>query len=136
MKQFVKVAFELFQAQRGEREGEESVDSGQRTGVIDANPAVKMQSASASPGIAIAPRAVVEVPMPEPDDGSTGSGAAVHMADALMGTGDEEVTQVEENESWEDDDEEEVDEINHAKLRSQSRKKKKYICCVDTSQAD
>jgi hypothetical protein len=94
------------------------VDSGQRTGVIDANPAVKMQSASASPGIAIAPRAVVEVPMPESDDGSTGSGAAVHIADALMGTGDEEVTQVEENESWEDDDEEEVDEINHAKLPS------------------
>jgi hypothetical protein len=58
MKQFVQVAFELFQTQRGEREGEESVDSGQRTGVIDANPAVKMQSASASPGIAIAPRAV------------------------------------------------------------------------------
>ncbi len=54
--------------------------------------------------------------MPESDDGSTGSGAAVHIADALMGTGDEEVTQVEENESWEDDDEEEVDEINHAKL--------------------
>jgi hypothetical protein len=94
------------------------VDSGERTGVIDANPAVKMQSASASPGIAIAPRAVVEVPMPESDDGSTGSGAAVHIADALMGTGDEEVTQVEENESWEDDDEEEVDEINHAKLPS------------------
>ena len=90
--------------------------SGQRTGVIDAKPAVKIQSASASPGIAIAPRAVVEVPMP--DDGSTGSGAAVHIADALMGTGDEEVTQVEENESWEDDDEEEVDEINHAKLAS------------------
>jgi hypothetical protein len=75
-----------------------------------------MQSASASPGIAIAPRAVVEVPMP--DDGSTDSGAAVDIADALMGTGDEEVTQVEENESWEDDDEEEVDEINHAKLPS------------------
>jgi hypothetical protein len=51
--------------------------------VIDANPAVKMQSASASPGIAIAPRAVVEVPMPEPDDGSTGSGAAVDIADTL-----------------------------------------------------
>ncbi len=73
------------------------MDSGQRTGVIHDNPAVKMQSASASPGIAIAPRAVVEVPMPEPDDGSTGSGAAVHIADALMGSGDEEVNQVEEN---------------------------------------
>ncbi len=67
-----------------------------------------MQSASASPGIVIAPRAVVEVPMPEADDGSTDSGAAVDMADALMGSGDEEVNQVEENESWEDDDEEEV----------------------------
>ena len=118
MKQFVKVDFDSFRHTRGEREGEESVDSGQRTGVIDANPAVKMQSASASPGIAIAPRAVVEVPMPESDDGSTGSGPAVHITDALMGSGDEEVNQVEENESWEDDDEEEVDEINHAKLPS------------------
>jgi hypothetical protein len=65
--------------------------------VIDANPGVKIQSASASPGIVIEPRAVVEVPMPEPDDGSTGSGVAVHIADAMMGTGDEEVNQVEEN---------------------------------------
>jgi hypothetical protein len=45
---------------REEREGEGSVYSGQRTGVIDAKPAVKIQSASASPGIAIAPRAVVQ----------------------------------------------------------------------------
>ncbi len=49
MKQFVMVSFELRHT-REEREEEESVDSGQRTGVIDANPAVKMQSASASPG--------------------------------------------------------------------------------------
>ena len=90
--------------------------SGQRTGVIDAKPAVKIQSASASPGIAIAPRAVVEVPMP--DDGSTGSGAEVETEAASMVSGDEEVNQGEENESWEDDDEEEVDEINHAKLPS------------------
>jgi hypothetical protein len=34
------------------REGEGSVYSGQRTGVIDAKPGVKIQSASASPGIA------------------------------------------------------------------------------------
>ena len=58
---------------------------------------MKIQSASATPGIAIAPRAVVQELMP--DDGS-------------MVSGDEE----EENESWEDDDEEEVHEINHAKL--------------------
>jgi hypothetical protein len=44
--------------------------------VIDAKPAVKIQSPSTSPGIAIVPRTVVEVPMP--DDGSTGSGVAVH----------------------------------------------------------
>ena len=58
------------------------MDSGERTDVIDANPAVKMQSASASPGIAIAPRAVVEVPMS--DDGSTGSAASVDIEDTLM----------------------------------------------------
>jgi hypothetical protein len=92
------------------------VYSGQRTGVIDAKPAVKIQSASASPGIAIPPRAVGEVPMP--DDGSTGSGAAVDTEAPLMVSGDEEVNQGEENESWEDDDEEEVDEINHGKVPS------------------
>jgi hypothetical protein len=73
---------------------------------------VKIQSASASPGIAIAPRAVIEVPMP--DDGST----AVDTEAASMVSGDEEVNRGEENESWEDDDEEEVDEINHGKLPS------------------
>ncbi len=88
--------------------------SDQRTDVIDAKPAVKIQSVSASPGIVIAPRAVVEVPMS--DDGSTGSGAAVDTEAASMVSGD--VNRGEENESWEDDDEEEVDEINHGKLPS------------------
>ncbi len=37
---------------------------------------------------------------------------------ASMVSGDEEVNRGEENESWEDDDEEEVDEINHGKLPS------------------
>jgi hypothetical protein len=86
--------------------------------VIDDKPAVKIQSASASPGIVIVPRAVVEVPMP--DDGSTGSGAVVDTETASMVSGDEEVNRGEENESWEDDDEEEVDEINHGKLPSTS----------------
>ncbi len=54
-----------------------------------------------------APRAVVEVPIP--DDGSTGSGAEVDTETTSMVSGDEEVNQGEENESWEDDDEEEVD---------------------------
>jgi hypothetical protein len=35
-----------------------------------------------------------------------------------MVSGDEEVNQGEENESWEDDDEEEVDEIKQGKLLS------------------
>ena len=50
--------------------------SGQRTGVIDSKPTVKptvkIQSASASPGIDIAPREVVQEFMP--DDGSMVSG--------------------------------------------------------------
>jgi len=53
-----------------------------------------------------------------PDDGSTGSGASVDTEDVSMVPGGEEVNQGEENESWEDDDEEEVDEINHGKLPS------------------
>jgi hypothetical protein len=53
-----------------------------------------------------------------PDDGSTGSGAAVDTEPVSMVSGDEEVNQGEENESWEDDDDEEVDEINHGKLSS------------------
>jgi hypothetical protein len=98
---------------REEREGEGSVYSGQRTGVIDTKPAVKIQSTSASPGIAIAPRSVVQVRMP--DDGSTGSGAGEGEAVSMVSAG-EDVNLGGENESSEDDDEEEVDEINHAKL--------------------
>ncbi len=41
--------------------------SDQQTVVIEPKPAVKIQSASASPGIVIAPGSVVQVPMP--DDG-------------------------------------------------------------------
>ena len=74
-----------------------------------------MQSASASPGIAIAPRSVVQVLMP--DDGSTGSGAG-EGEDVSMVSAGEDVNLGKENESCEDDDEEEVDEINHAKLSS------------------
>ena len=82
--------------------------------MIDVKPAVKIQSASASPGIAIAPRAVVEVPMP--DDGSTGSGPVVDITDALMGSGDEEVNEGGDEESGHGDDEGEMEEINHENL--------------------
>ena len=69
--------------------------SGQQTGVIEAKPAVKIQSASASPGIAISPRSVVQVPMS--DDGSTGSegvAAVVSMlpTDEEVNEGEDEVT--------------------------------------------
>ena len=50
-----------------------------------------------------------------PDDGSTGSGAGEGEAVPTVSAGDEG-NLGEENELWEDDDEEEVDEINHAKL--------------------
>ncbi len=88
--------------------------SGQRTVVIDDKPEVKIQSDSDSPGIVIPPRVVVEVPMS--DDGSTDPGTVVDTQTVSMVSGDEEVNRGEENESWEDDDEEEVDEINHGKL--------------------
>ncbi len=71
--------------------------SGQRTGVIDTKPALKIQSASASPGISIVPRPVVEVPIP--DDGSTDSGTTVDTESSSMVSGDEEVNRGEENES-------------------------------------
>ena len=57
MKQFVEVSFYLFRHTREKGdEGEGSVYSGQRTGVIDAKPVVKIQSSSTSPGIVMAPR--------------------------------------------------------------------------------
>ena len=94
--------------------------------MIDAKPAVTMQSASDPPGIAIAPRAVGQVPMS--DDGSTGSAAQVHNEAAPMESADEEVNGAEENELWEDDDEEEEDEINHAKLSSEVSQEEQQVC--------
>ena len=61
----------------------------QRTGEIQAKPAVKSQSASAAPGIATAPRSVVQVPMSDKE---------------------------EDEESGHDDDEDDVDDINYAAL--------------------
>ena len=85
------------------------VYSDQQTGVIEDKPAVKIQSASAAPGIAPTPRSVVQVPMT--DDESAGSGGVPGPGPML--SGDEEG---EDDESGHDDDEEEVDEINHEKL--------------------
>ena len=110
--EFVMVSFDLFHERERRREG--SVYSDQRTGVIDAKPAVKIQSASSSPGIAIAPRSVVQVPMS--DDGSTDSGGVVATLSMLSGV--LEVNEGEDEESGDGDDEEEVDEINHARLLS------------------
>ena len=69
--------------------------SDQQTGVTEAKPVVKIQSASSSPGISIAPRSVVQVPIP--DDGSTDSGAVA--ATVSMMPTDEEVNEGEDEES-------------------------------------
>jgi hypothetical protein len=63
MKQFVRVSFDPFRHTRERRRVGRRVQCVFRPTncLIDDKPAVKIQSASASPGIAIAPRAVVEV---------------------------------------------------------------------------
>jgi len=88
------------------------IEAVQETDVIEVKPEVKIQSSSPSPGISIAPRSVVQVPIP--DDGSTDSGE-VAVVVSMIPT-DEEVNEGEDEESGHGDDEEEKDEINHEKL--------------------
>ena len=75
--------FETHERKETGREGEGSVYSVQETGVIEAKPEVKIQSASTAPGIATAPRSVVQVP--RPDDGSTVSGGVFRQHIAVTG---------------------------------------------------
>ncbi len=86
--------------------------SDQQTGVIEAKPAVKIQSASSSPGIATVPHSVVQVPIP--DCGSTGSGQVAEAVSMLFD--DEEVNEGGDEESGHGDDEGEMEEINHENL--------------------
>jgi hypothetical protein len=104
--------FEAHERKETRREGEGSVYSDQQTGVIETKPAVKIQSASASPGIATVPRSVVQVPIP--DCGSTGSGRVAETVSML--SGDEEVNEGGDEESGHGDDEGEMEEINHENL--------------------
>ena len=78
--------------------------------------AVKIQSASAAPGIATVPRSVVQVPMS--DNVPTGSAEVSASASVLPArvhvSSDED--DKEDEESGHDDDEEVVDDVNHAAL--------------------
>jgi len=71
------------------------VYSDQQTGVIEVKPAVKIQSVSVAPGIATAPRSVVQVPIP--DDDPTDSGGVSGTVPML--SGDEEVNEGEDDDS-------------------------------------
>jgi len=78
---------------------------------------VKSQSASAAPGIATAPRSVVQVPMS--DNVPTGSGevsASASVLPARLHVSSDEEDKEEDEESGHDDDEEDVDDTNHAAL--------------------
>ena len=78
---------------------------------------MKSQSASAAPGIATAPRSVVQVPMA--DNVPTGSGgvsASASVFPARVHVSSDENDKEEDEESGHDDDEEAVDDVNHAAL--------------------
>ncbi len=78
---------------------------------------MKSQSASAAPGIATAPRSVVQVSMS--DNVPTGSGEVCTSASVLpvrLHVSNDEEDKEEDEESGHDDDEEDVDDINHAAL--------------------
>jgi len=77
----------------------------------------KIQSVSAAPGIATAPRSVVQVPMP--DDEATDSGGVAAGVPMLCGDGQLDEGE-EDDESGNDDDEEEVHEINREELPKRS----------------
>jgi hypothetical protein len=80
---------------------------------------VKSQSTSATPGIATAPRSVVQVSMV--DDEPTGLGevsVSVSILPASSVVSDEEEEKEEDEESGHADYEEEVDDINHETLSS------------------
>ncbi len=84
--------------------------------MIEATPAVKSQSGSASPGIATAPRSVVQVPMTDGEPTGLGevSVSVTVMLPAAQAVSDEEEEKDEDEQSGHNDDEEDVDDINHA----------------------
>ncbi len=75
---------------------------------------MQRQSASAAPGIATAPRSVVQVPMA--DGESTGFREVSAPSSAAVQVPEEEEEKNEDAESGNSDDDEDIDDINHTAL--------------------
>jgi hypothetical protein len=84
------------------------VYSGQQTAVIGTKPAVKIQSASAAPGIATAPPSVGQVPMADdvPTDSATVSVDVSMLAAGSFVCSDEDDKDEDEDSGYVDDDDE------------------------------
>jgi hypothetical protein len=87
--------------------------------VIEVTPAVQRQSASADPGIATAPRSVVEVPMA--DGEQTDCGEVSVSVSAALEVSEEEEEKDEDAESGNSDDDEDMDDINPDPAREVSK---------------
>ena len=78
---------------------------------------MKSQSACAPPGIATAPRSVVQVPMTDGESSGLGGEVSVSVSlPAAEAVAAEEEESDEQEESGHSDDDEDVDDINHAAL--------------------
>ncbi len=94
--------------------------------MIEATPAVQRQSASAVPGIATAPRSVVQVPMA--DGEPTGFGKVSVSALTALEVPEEEEEKDEDVESGNSDDDEDMDDINHTTLLRQPHRGAQWLC--------
>jgi hypothetical protein len=103
-----------FLESRVSRRGEGSVYCDQQTRAIEDTPAVQWQSSSADPGIATAPRSVVQVLMT--DGESTGFREVSAPATPAVQVPEEEEEKNEDTESGNSDDDEDMDDINHTAL--------------------
>ncbi len=79
---------------------------------------MKNQSTSASPSIVTVPRSVVQVPMVDGDP--TGFGEVSVSSSAALEVSEEEEDKDEDTELGNSDDEEDMDDINHAALTTET----------------
>jgi hypothetical protein len=87
--------------------------------VIESTPTVKRQSPEPTdPGIATAPRSVVQVPMS--DGEPTVFGEVSVSASAALEVSEEEEEKDEDTESGNSDDDEDMDDINHTTLSKEA----------------
>ena len=76
-----------------------------------------IQSASAAPGIATAPRSVVQVPMTDAEPTALGEvSVSVSILPTVSVVSDEDEEKDEDVESGNSDDDEDMDDINHTTL--------------------